>query len=68
MKTFCLLPMMLLVGLTACGQTGPLYLPKNAPKVYDEPVAEPNKAKKETTTKPMPPPLPEKSTPTTEHK
>jgi predicted small lipoprotein YifL len=68
MKIVYLMPLMLLVGLTACGQTGPLYLPKNAPKVYDEPAPDPNEANKEKTTKPAPPPMPDSSTPTTEPK
>jgi predicted small lipoprotein YifL len=25
------------IGLAACGQPGPLYLPKDQPSVYDEP-------------------------------
>jgi predicted small lipoprotein YifL len=66
MKKSYFLYFMLIIGLSGCGQPGPLYLPKNAPKVYDEPVAEPNKAKEEKATKPEPPPLPEKSKPTSE--
>ncbi|MBM4207405.1 MAG: hypothetical protein FJ190_05090 [Gammaproteobacteria bacterium] len=64
-KSFCIL-LILAIGLTACGQTGPLYLPKNAPKVYDEPAAKAEEPKKEKKAEPEPPPVPARSKPTTD--
>lgn len=61
---YCLL--MLVMALSACGQTGPLYLPKDAPKVYDEPTTTPEEGKKEKKAEPEPPPVPERSKPTTD--
>lgn len=40
MNYVSLLTILLIFVLTACGQPGPLYLPKDRPKVYDESVTE----------------------------
>lgn len=66
MKKILLLSFVLAIALSACGQTGPLYLPKNAPKVYDEPTLQPTDTKKQKKPKPESPPLPEKPKPATE--
>lgn len=36
MKKFLLLPLLLFLGLQACGQTGPLYLPDEKPPIHVE--------------------------------
>ncbi len=68
MKYLGLIPVLLMLVLTACGQPGPLYLPKDRPKVYDEPVTETKETqdKKDKAAKPESPPTPKQPVPTKE--
>ncbi len=69
MKYLGLLPVLLVLVLPACGQPGPLYLPKDKPKVTDEPVTETKETedKKDKATTPESPPVPKQPVPTKEN-